>query len=186
MYDSGRFFTTTGHHLEGTPHTVEERTVALRALHQRVFGPTDRAHQARAKADARVLEPSDEQSADLRERAARGCIKRATLALLDSKGAGDYDSPSEADAAIAAGLIHAGLSECEALAALLDSARGRDAIERKGERHGHSYWRRTVAHAADLVGPLTVRADGQRVRPVRLPEHRPFASVRSYEGRAVR
>jgi hypothetical protein len=36
------------------------------------------------------------------------------------------------------------------------------------------------------VGPLTVRADGQRVRPVRLPEHRPFASVRSYEGRAVR
>jgi hypothetical protein len=72
----------------------------------------------------------------LRESAAGGRIRRATLALLDNTGAGDYDSPTEADAAIAAGLIDAGLTMDEALAMLLDSARGHDAIERKGERYG--------------------------------------------------
>jgi len=38
MYDSGRFFTTTGHHLGGTPVRVEERARELSALHLRVFG----------------------------------------------------------------------------------------------------------------------------------------------------
>jgi putative DNA primase/helicase len=186
MYDSGRFFTTTGHRLNGAPRTVEERTEALHALHRRVFGHLQPARQSRAKADVRAFEPSDQQAADLRERAARGRIKRTTLALLDSTGAGDYDSPSEADAAIAAGLIHAGLNESEVLAMLLDSARGQDAIGRKGERYGLSYWQRTVAHAAELVGPITVRADGRRVRPVRLPNHRTFTSVRTYEDRCRR
>ena len=186
MYDSGRFFATTGHHLAGTPCTVEERTAALHALHRRIFGHLEPARQSRAKADVRAFEPSDQQAADLRERAARGYIKRTTLALLDSTGAGDYDSPSEADAAIAAGLIHAGLTQSEALAVLLDSARGQDAIERKGERYGQTYWQRTVAHAAELVGPVTVRADGRRVRPVRLPSHRTFSSVRTYDDRCRR
>lgn len=186
MYDNGRFFTTTGHRLNGAPHTVEERTDALHALHRRVFGSQALARETRAQADVRACVPSDQQVADLRERAARGSIKRTTLALLDSTGAGDYDSASEADAAIAAGLIHAGLSESEAMAVLLDSARGQDAMERKGERYGLTYWQRTVAHAAELVGPVTVRADGRRVRPVRLPSHRTFTSVRTYDDRCRR
>jgi primase-polymerase (primpol)-like protein len=186
MYDSGRFFATTGHHLAGTPCSVEERTAALHALHRRVFGCQTPAREGKAQAHVRAVEPSDEQTVDLRERAARGFIRRSTLALLDSVGAGDYDSPSEADAAIAAGLIHAGLTESEALAVLLDSARGRDAMERKGDRYGQSYWQRTVAHAAELVGPVTVRADGRRVRPVRLPSHRTFTSVRTYADRCRR
>jgi putative DNA primase/helicase len=186
MYDSGRFFTTTGHRLNGAPRTVEERTEALHALHRRIFGHLEPARQSRAKADVRAFEPSDLQAVDLRERAARGSIKRTTLALLDSTGAGDYDSPSEADAAIAAGLIHAGLTMDEALAVLLDSARGQDAMGRKGERYGLTYWQRTVAHAAELVGPVTVRADGRRVRPVRLPSHRTFSSVRTYDDRCRR
>jgi primase-polymerase (primpol)-like protein len=177
MYDSGRFFTTTGRHLQGTPRTVEERTDALHALHRRAFGPTDLAREVRAKVEARTLEPSDEQTAQLRERAARGCIRRVTLDLLDTTGAGTYDSPSEADAAIAAGLIHAGLTEQEALAVLLDSARGRDALERKGQRYGQSYWQRTVAHAADLVGPVIESPDGRRVRLVQRPVARSFTEV---------
>src|SRR5207244_2269479 len=38
MYAEGRYFTVTGQHLAGTPTTIEERTVALAALHARIFG----------------------------------------------------------------------------------------------------------------------------------------------------
>lgn len=37
-YQSGRYFTVTGRHLEGTPQTVEERTQELQAVARRVFG----------------------------------------------------------------------------------------------------------------------------------------------------
>jgi putative DNA primase/helicase len=37
MYDSGRFFTVTGNHLEGTPKTIEERQAELEALHVKVW-----------------------------------------------------------------------------------------------------------------------------------------------------
>lgn len=38
MYDSGRYFTFTGDHLEGTPITIEERQAELEALHNEIFG----------------------------------------------------------------------------------------------------------------------------------------------------
>ncbi len=38
VYDDGRFFTVTGHHLEGTPDTIEERSGQLSAFHRQVFG----------------------------------------------------------------------------------------------------------------------------------------------------
>jgi len=39
MYSELRFFTMTGHHLEGTPTTIEPRQTALEALHTKVFAP---------------------------------------------------------------------------------------------------------------------------------------------------
>lgn len=39
MYDSGRYFTVTGHHLDGTPTTIESRQEQIDELHRRVFGP---------------------------------------------------------------------------------------------------------------------------------------------------
>src|SRR6185437_547207 len=38
VYDDARFLTVTGHHLEGTPATVEERDFELRDLHARHLG----------------------------------------------------------------------------------------------------------------------------------------------------
>ena len=38
-YDRGRFLTVTGHHLAGTPTTLEERPVELGELHAQIFGP---------------------------------------------------------------------------------------------------------------------------------------------------
>ena len=37
MYGSGRFFTVTGNHLEGTPETIEDRQPELEDLHTRLF-----------------------------------------------------------------------------------------------------------------------------------------------------
>jgi hypothetical protein len=133
-----------------------------------------------------LFRPCSTAPAELRERASRGRIRRATLALLDSTGPAGYRSAPQADAAIAAALVGAGLSRDEALSLLLHSVRAQDAMERKGQRHGLTYWQHTIAHAADLVGSVTVRADGRRVRPVRLPDHRAFTSVRSYEGWSTR
>jgi hypothetical protein len=90
---------------------------------------------------------------DLRERAARGRIRRGTLDLLDLPGSAGYQSPSEADAALAAGLMHAGLSLGEAYVLFRDSPRGQDALLRKGERHGEDYLRRTVQRASTFAGP---------------------------------
>jgi putative DNA primase/helicase len=38
MYDQARYFTVTGCHLAGTPDTIDERPLALAALHARIFG----------------------------------------------------------------------------------------------------------------------------------------------------
>jgi hypothetical protein len=150
---------------------VEERTDALHTLHRRVFGTDGGATPGRPRPGvdergARAWAPCSFTSGDLRARASRGRIRRVTLDLLDSTGPGGYTSASEADAAVAAGLIRAGLTADEALALLLASARGQDAMERKGQRHGLAYLQRTVARAADYVGPVIEPAQG-RLRLVR-------------------
>jgi len=43
MYFSGRYFTITGHHLEGTPATIELRQAELEALHLAIFGKPEEA-----------------------------------------------------------------------------------------------------------------------------------------------
>ena len=39
IYESGRYLTLTGHHLEGTPETIEDRQSELVALHKELFPP---------------------------------------------------------------------------------------------------------------------------------------------------
>jgi hypothetical protein len=56
----------------------------------------------------------------------------------------------QADAAIAAVLIGTGLTPDEALSLLLHSVRGQDAMERKGQRYGLTYWQHTGVHAVEL------------------------------------
>lgn len=117
---------------------------------------------ARAPRSLRV-QPVAIPANDLRERAVAGRLRRTTLALLDSVGPAGYPSASEADAAIAAALIGAGLTGDESYTLLLASIRGQDAVQRKGERHAACYWQRTVAHAVDFVGPVAQGPGGLRV-----------------------
>jgi primase-polymerase (primpol)-like protein len=51
MYDSARYFTMTGHHLEGTPINIEPRQAELAALHGEIFGqPSEQPRQGTGQA----------------------------------------------------------------------------------------------------------------------------------------
>src|SRR6266849_5518182 len=55
VYDSGRYMTLTGAHLDGTPLTIEERTAALAAFHARHLGSTNGGNGRRPRDLAREL-----------------------------------------------------------------------------------------------------------------------------------
>lgn len=159
LYGRARFFTMTGNRVLGTPAAIEARQDVVDALV---------AELRPVRSGAAITEvwtgTVGGSPATLRERAAAGRIRRVTLSLLDSTGAAGYGSASEADSALACALVGAGLTADEVLALFLDSPRGGDAIRRKSARHGESYLRRTVEHAARHVGPVLAPLGGLRVR----------------------
>jgi hypothetical protein len=138
-------------------HHNDDLLAAGWALYEEGYGALD------PDAYEYVFTPCPTAPPELRERAGRGRIKRATLALLDSTGPAGYRSAPQADAAIAAGLIGAGLTGDEALSLLLHSVRGQDARERKGQRYGLTYWQHTVARAVELVEPVSIVHSSARV-----------------------
>ena len=144
IYQQGRFATITGQRLAGTPAEVRAAQSAIDAVLALAGGGTP-------DVPPHVWQPVP-APVGLRARAEQGRIRRDTLALLDSTGAGTYTSASEADSAIACGLISSGLSCEEAYAVLAESVRGSDMPRRKGT-HAESYLRRTVAHAAEFATP---------------------------------
>ena len=105
MYDAGRYFTFSGHRLEGTPAAVLARQEALDALHAKTFTNQNGQPQADAPHD-RPPEPddaqrfrddlSDDQIVELASRATNG-EKFSRLWGGDTAG---YPSESEADAAL--------------------------------------------------------------------------------------
>ena len=96
MYWQGRFFTITGWHVEGTPCTIEERSHAMKALHQQELSQTNYGRKTfgRTSTVGNIINDSD-------------LIKRACRAKNGPKfcrlWAGDlagYASQSEADLAL--------------------------------------------------------------------------------------
>jgi putative DNA primase/helicase len=97
MYDRGRFFTVTGQHLPGTSTSIEERTVALAALHAQCFPAS--ASPARSAMRSASVVVGDDATLLARAHAARNGAKFAALWRADATG---YPSPSEADLALCA------------------------------------------------------------------------------------
>jgi primase-polymerase (primpol)-like protein len=101
-YSSARFLTLTGHHLEGTPQTIERRQADLIAVHSEIFAARVAKREAatRSAATPRVL--SNLSDAQIIERA---CSMRGNAgAKFRALWAGDaraYRSHSEADLALA-------------------------------------------------------------------------------------
>ena len=94
MYDTGRYFTVTGHHLEGTPTTIEARQTELEALHKEVFGKLQTPPKNSDSGPA--MELSDFALIDK----ALNAPNRAKFAALWAGDTSAYASPSEADLAL--------------------------------------------------------------------------------------
>jgi hypothetical protein len=102
IYESGRYLTVTGHHLDSTPMTVIERQAELDAVHRGVFGHEDRPDLKSQPLSPAVLISDDE----LLEKALKAANGNAFRSLWegDWEGAG-YPSQSEADLALASSLM---------------------------------------------------------------------------------
>jgi hypothetical protein len=94
-YESGRYVTVTGQHVEGTPRTVERRPAELEAVHGRVFGGAAADGPPRLRAAQPVS--LDDQELIRRAGEARGGDKFLRLWGGDRSG---YGSASEADLAL--------------------------------------------------------------------------------------
>lgn len=109
MYDRGRFFTMTGHQLDGTPSTVGYRPDAVLAVHAGVFGsqPSETLSAPRpASSDSEnetisALEIADDEVIRLASTSAHNGSRFLRLWEGDSSdyASGGNDGESEADAA---------------------------------------------------------------------------------------
>ncbi|EMA52022.1 phage NrS-1 polymerase family protein [Halococcus salifodinae] len=103
MYDTARFFTVTGEHVDGTPTEVVERSEALGAIQREYLGETgSETSDERSSPDPAASAP--ETAVDLDDET---LIAKATAAKNGDRFArlwegntGDYDSHSEADMAL--------------------------------------------------------------------------------------
>lgn len=90
VYDRERFFTVTGHHLPGTPATVEGRQVELDALYDELFPAEDAPTEPPAR--ARVVSKDDEELLERANAAANGAKFSALWAGDTSIHGGDHSS----------------------------------------------------------------------------------------------
>jgi putative DNA primase/helicase len=97
LYDHGRYLTVTGHHVTGTPTTVEERTPEIATLYARLFPERDDAPTGDAAPTKSAATTTVEDDALIALAfAANNGAKFKTLWMGDTTG---YDSHSEADMA---------------------------------------------------------------------------------------
>ncbi len=100
-YSQGRYFTITGHRLEGTPATINERTDALAALHQRFTEGRAGGKGGQEKPSPNGRRPSarlSDQELLIKALGPKNGAKFSQLYRGDTSG---YPSNSEADFALA-------------------------------------------------------------------------------------
>jgi primase-polymerase (primpol)-like protein len=105
LYDHGRYFTLTGHHVAGTPSTIEARQSIIETLHARLF-PTPLPVQRSCTDDHRPRRGTKVLADDAllaQAMAARNGVHFAQLWHGDITG---YASHSEADLALCALLAY--------------------------------------------------------------------------------
>lgn len=144
LYDQGRFFALTGHHLEGTPATIERRPAQVLALYARLAPPVP-APAAPAVPAERIADDDE-----LLERAGRA----ANGGDFEGLYRGDTSKYRKADGS--PDLSGASLALCNLLAFWTDDADQIDRIVRRSalyrpkwdSRRGASTWgRRTIDKA---------------------------------------
>jgi putative DNA primase/helicase len=102
LYDRDRYFTVTGHHVPGTPATVEERTTEIAALYAQLFSNVQGKPAAPpVGGTARTMMTDDALIAT-----ARAATNGAKFRALWEGDATGYTSPSEVDMALCAMLAY--------------------------------------------------------------------------------
>jgi len=147
VYDRLRFLTVTGHHLPGTPTTVEDRQAELEALHRQIFDKKKpRSGGPRpGPGPSSTLDLDDVEIIDKAHRAINGC-KFSQLWAGNWQGAG-YASQSEADLAL-----------CEMLAFWI--GRDADRIERLFSQSGlgqRDKWQKRADYRARTIREALAR-----------------------------
>ena len=99
MYDSGRYFTVTGQHVEGSPTTVERREEELCELHRSLFNDEEKVPSPRP------AQPNQLGDEELIRRAIIAANGPAFERLWRGDWSGNYDSQSEADQALVNHLV---------------------------------------------------------------------------------
>ncbi len=173
MYDTGRFFTVTGHHLPDTPTIVEERSKEVKSMYG-FFFPTITPAPKRQSAERRTERDNDIDGKALWEGIAPN-LAPYQRNLASGKNANRYGkayhSESEADMALLNALANERLDEDEVVAAFFATPRGDMAIDRYDEQNAY---RKIEYSAGKAVAGADLLDDDPppNVRPIRpdLPE----------------
>jgi len=107
LYETARFFTVTGDHVDGTPTTVEAHEQSLRAIHQEYASPETDDESSRTETDTGTSENAVEPSPTSTSLSDQELIERAKSAANGEKfdrlwrgNTAGYESHSEADMAL--------------------------------------------------------------------------------------
>jgi putative DNA primase/helicase len=159
MYEEGRYFTSTGNHLDGTPLTIEKRTAQLAAIHRQYIGK-DEPPKIPDKPETPV-NASDEELLRLMVRAANGERVRK---LLDGDHS-DYSTQSEADIALCNHLAFWTGKDPERIDRLFRaSGLFRDKWDKRhhgdGSTYGEETIRRAIERTTEIYTPATPKDAG--------------------------
>ena len=155
MYDGdgGRYVTITGHHVDGTPKTIERREPELAVMHARFIARPERAKARRngTPANGQGQRLSDAEVIEVMKRGPKG----ADLArLYDGDMSAYEDDHSAADMALAGALVRACNGDTDAAQVdrlFRDSKLMRDKWDE--QRGAQTYGERTIGRALDDFVP---------------------------------
>lgn len=97
VYNSGRFFTVTGNHVEGTPETIENREAEIAEIHAEIFGLSKKKTETKTQGPPQPGKTTITD--DVLIRMMDEGINDAVLTRLWKGDIRDYSSQSEADLA---------------------------------------------------------------------------------------
>jgi primase-polymerase (primpol)-like protein len=107
LYETARFFTVTGDHVDGTPTTVETCEESLRTVHQEYVSQTAADEPSQTKTDTATSESAAEPSLTSTSLSDQALLERAKNAANGEKftrlwrgNTAGYESHSEADMAL--------------------------------------------------------------------------------------
>jgi putative DNA primase/helicase len=159
-YDSDKYVTLTGHHLEGTPRTIEARYDEIIEIHREIFGDGRQAHKAKERQPSPVS-LDDEALLNKAWASANGA---SFSKLFEGHWEDDYPSQSEADMALCHHLsFWCGRDAARVDALFRQSGLYRAKWDKKHHSSGASYGQETVRRAIENTTKIYTGHGGEEI-----------------------